>query len=127
MSEAKHTPGPWQVIGISQDDGSISIGQPEYRIVIAYATNAASFGDFINGAMKRGGVKFAQSDAHTQFANARLIAAGPDMLKAHQENSRLLKLVIHDLQGRVEAGKMAALQICADRSDEATRKATGAL
>ena len=40
----------------------------------------------------------------------------------HAENARLLRLVIHDLQGRVEAGKLAALVQCADRAQAASQR-----
>lgn len=82
MTKVAHTPGPWSVGGISMDTGSISIRSNALRIVIADVTNAASFGDFLSGAMKRGGGGFEQSDARTQFANAHLIAAAPDLLAA---------------------------------------------
>lgn len=65
--------------------GNVSVGMKEHRIVIAEVTNAASFGDMLAGAMKRGGGGFEQSDCHTQFANARLIAAAPDLLEAAAE------------------------------------------
>lgn len=80
--ESKHTPGPWSVRGVSMEDGSISIGSEKHRIVIAYATNAASLGDFVSAAV-RGRRDFGAPDtAQTQWANARLIAAAPDMLAA---------------------------------------------
>ncbi len=77
-----HTPGPWNISGMSMNDGSISIGHAEYRIVIAYVTNAASLGDFVAAAM-RGRRDFGAPDtAKAQWANARLIAAAPDLLAA---------------------------------------------
>lgn len=82
MSEMKHTPGPWVVTGVSMTTGNISVGMKEHRIVIAEITNAASFGDMLAGAMRRGGGGFEQSDCHTQYANANLIAAAPDLLDA---------------------------------------------
>lgn len=82
MGERTHTPGPWAVTGISMSTGSISVGQRDQRIVIADVTNAASFGDMLGGAMRRGGGKFDQADCSTQHANARLIAAAPDMFEA---------------------------------------------
>lgn len=37
---------------------------------------------------------------------------------AHAENARLLSLVAHDLTGRIEGGKLAAIMQCADRARE---------
>lgn len=79
---AKHTPGPWIISGVSINDGSISVSYAEYRIVIAQVTNAASFGDFVSAAIKGRHDFGAPDTAATQWANARLIAAAPDMLAA---------------------------------------------
>lgn len=77
----EHTPGPWVANSISMENGDIGVGAPDLRIVIAHVHNAASFGDMIAGALKRGGGRVRENDCHTQFANARLIAAAPDLLK----------------------------------------------
>ncbi len=82
MKDVKHTPGPWVITGVSMTTGNISVGMKEHRIVRADVTNAASFGDMLAGAMRRGGGSFKQSDCNTQLANAYLIAAAPDMADA---------------------------------------------
>lgn len=38
------------------------------------------------------------------------------LVKAHEENIRLLSLVAHDLQGRVEGSKLSAIDRCIERS-----------
>jgi len=75
MSAPAWTPGPWGITSVSIEDGSIGIAKD--RIVIAYATNASSFGDFINEALTKGTFG-SPGAATTQWANARLIAAAPD-------------------------------------------------
>lgn len=65
----KYTPGEWRISGISQDDGSISIAKDQ--IVICYVTNAASFFDVVS-----------KRTPEAQFANARLVAAAPELLDA---------------------------------------------
>jgi hypothetical protein len=80
--EAKHTPGPWVINGVLQNSGSLTIGAPEQRIVVADVHNAASLGDFINAALAGKGRFGHQDDASTQWANAQLIAAAPDTLAA---------------------------------------------
>jgi len=70
--------------------GNVSVGMKEHRIVIAEVTNAASFGDMLTGAMMRGGGGFDANDCHTQHANARLIAAAPELLDAVYETRKLV-------------------------------------
>ncbi len=89
----KHTPGPWTFDTISMETGDYGVSQRDLRISICHVHNAASFGDFITGALKRGGGRFEQSDAHTQMANALLIAAAPEMLdRLKKTNDNLRQL-----------------------------------
>ncbi len=90
MSKRRHTPGPWSQKGISMDDGSISIGPDDLRIVICYVTNAASFGDFVSSALAGRRDFGAPDTAHTQHANARLIAAAPDLYAALLDAENML-------------------------------------
>ena len=74
------TPGPWAIGGISIETGSISIRAEHLRIVIADVTNAASFGEMIKGAIRRGDGGFHQDDCRTQFSNAGLLAMSRDAI-----------------------------------------------
>lgn len=84
MAESAYTKGPWAVTSVSMTTGNVGVGRKDLRILIAEVTNAASFGDMLAGAMRRGGGGFDQSDCKTQFANAGLIAAAPDLVEALQ-------------------------------------------
>lgn len=121
MSEVKHTPGPWVVTGVSMTTGNVSVGMKEHRIVIAEVTNAASFGDMIAGAMKRGGGGFDQSDCHTQMANARLIASAPDLLDALKH----LSSVYENIWVKMSDGEMAIVRGAWDVAEAAIAKAEG--
>lgn len=70
-----------------------------------------------------GDVAIAQCHFNTRErseANAALIVRAVNnhdaLVKAHEENIRLLSLVIHDLQGCVEGRKLSALNQCVERS-----------
>jgi hypothetical protein len=112
-----HTPGPWEITSISQRSGDIGIGQRDQRVLIAEVTNAVSFGEMVAEAINRGieGSHVLRSDdATTQWANARLIAAAPDMLDAlkaalvligHPDDAatKAIAAVIAKAEGRVLA------------------------
>jgi hypothetical protein len=108
FAEPKHTPGPWSFDTIAMETGDYGVSQRDLRISICHVHNAASFGDFVAGALKRGGGKFEQRDAHTQIANALLIAAAPDLLRELKHCVWLLR----DLQpepGLVQKQALAAI------------------
>ena len=95
-NKSQHTPGPWE----SQE-----------RDILWWPVRAEGEHVFV-------------ARSYQSEADARLIAAAPEMLDAHNENIRLLKLLIHDLQGRVEGGKLSALITILDRSQDVVKKAT---
>jgi hypothetical protein len=64
-----HTKGSWAISGVIEGRGDISIAAD--RIVVATAHNGVSFFDVIGG-----------NHPEQQWANARLIAAAPDLLEA---------------------------------------------
>ena len=116
MEKPAHTPGPWSVHGINMQTGSISIGPKGGRFVIADVTNAASLGEFLAGAIKRGSGGLDPDDGHTQWANARLIAAAPDLLAALTEAQNFLRAWAHTM----DMGCWPLIQI-----DAAIARATG--
>lgn len=111
MTEAKHTPGPWEC-GAGND---YYVRADAYPKTFPHHFKGDDLGDYLAYVGNR------TNDFGA--ANATLIAAAPDMLADHQENARLLALVIQDLQGRVDGSKLAALTQCLDRSRAAIAKA----
>ena len=76
----KVAPGPWKISGISLDDGSISISASSVPCIIAYVTNAISFGDFVNAAIKGRHDFGAQDTATAQHDHADLIVEARNRL-----------------------------------------------
>jgi len=70
MAESKHTPGPWE----ADDDMVIAPGQPKRR----FGSDRQFSGPFI---VTQCGL-YTSPDRETVLANARLIAAAPELLKA---------------------------------------------
>ena len=98
MTQAKHTPGPWT----ARANGAQWVVDAGRKQRVASIT--ALMG---------------------QEANARLIAAAPDMFSDHMENARILEFLCNELQGRIEGGKLQALFGCLDRSRAVIARATG--
>jgi hypothetical protein len=67
---ATHTPGPWVADAIAEN-GDIRIACVNLPLVIASTHNGASIGEILNGL-----------PPELQWANARLIAAAPELLDA---------------------------------------------
>jgi hypothetical protein len=61
------------------------------------------------------------------LGNAMVMAAAEEMLEHHKENARILRLLVNELHGRIEAGKLAAVATCLGRSESAVAKATGTI
>lgn len=88
MNAAPHTPGPWSVDEVSEYTGAVRITAANGDVV----ARAACYGP--------------QSETpHAQAANARLIAAAPELLEA--------------LRGLHEAFELASVN-CTDRVDFST-------
>ena len=82
MSEVKHTPGPWEPIG-NLVRTQFGLGNPDMR-----------------------GLLVAECPGHTpeSNANARLIAAAPELLEALQD---ALKAGVIDMNGEPDAARAA--------------------
>ncbi len=113
MSE--HTPGPW------------SFDADWHRLPTIFGADRSKIAtiekeDFIHSGKFPGTGHTKQKPERE--ANAHLIVAAPEMLAAHSENARVLRLLVSELQGRVEGGKLAAIALCLGRSNDAIAKAT---
>lgn len=104
-----HTPGDWFVSGVRLTSAP-KIG-PDTRLLTVGPEGDGLALVFFDMKTGRGHV------------DARLIAAAPDMLEAHEENVRILGFLVNELQGRIEGGKLAALAGCLDRARAALAKA----
>lgn len=87
-----HTPGPWVADAIAEN-GDIRIGCIDLPLVIASVHNGASIGEILNGL-----------PPELQWANARLIAAAPDLLVALHGMIGLIQLIVPTLQGSQRIG-----------------------
>ncbi len=70
MSESKHTPGPWDWLNSDIGQDGTLVGRRGENVIHHDAYE---------------GMWFATHDEHRDAANARLIAAAPDLLEALQE------------------------------------------
>ncbi len=105
---SKHTPGPWAVHEHGHANGEqwLSVLHGAWDITHNYASRPGVVADAAHSAM---------SDA-TNLANARLIAAAPDLFYA-------LKMCIQ----RIERPELSpGADVVLERSHEAIAKATGA-
>lgn len=93
MSAAKHTPGPW-VVGPADDTVVTHLGKDGVRYEVA-----AIDGDYNE-----------PDEWPVMEANARLIAAAPDLLSAAHSALFVLRIVYERSPGTNEAGAITALE-----------------
>lgn len=112
-----HSPGPWEIGTLSLEELAIVSAKAggEERLVVWTGPNEDG----------KSRIACTLGNSITALANARLIAVAPDLLEAHTENARILRLLWSELQGRVDAGKLAALDACLQRCDYAIDLANG--
>lgn len=104
----EHTPGPWHIV-------SGTLTGPEKNTTSPIEVAGLCIAHFSGGS----------NAAQHQKANARLIAAAPDMCDDHKENARILGYLVNELQGLIPEGKLAALELCRVRAERSAAKATG--
>jgi hypothetical protein len=66
-----YTKGPWSVVSQSMENGSFGVGPAEGRLLVASVHNGPALGEMLAG-----------RPATAHYANARLIAAAPELLEA---------------------------------------------
>jgi hypothetical protein len=103
VPEQQHTPGPW------------TITHP-----YAWKCEIRSAKRFIGNAGR------ADETREEMEANARLIAAAPDLLQACEEAQATLALIAHDVQDDERENKIASVVHTQAELREAIRKARGA-
>jgi len=112
MSEAKHTPGPWAYVATDPSEGWNG-----FRITAEVVTpERAAWGDI--------GTVTGPQDNPSSLADARLIAAAPEMLEALQYLSELYDKLWFDMS-TVTTGEQQAMKRAWDIADAAIAKATG--
>jgi hypothetical protein len=102
----QHTPGPWRVKS-SNPSGTLEIvGGEQYHHVCK-----------LDG-------KRQESHFHAQQANAKLIAAAPELLAALQEAERVIRFAAQEAEGRIKREIVGGWKHHADLAREVINKAT---
>lgn len=86
MTKAKHTPGPWQIV--IDDDGNPLSGRPMVAAAPELDCAIVHWDGFVQSYWRS-----ARGDKEIH-ANARLIAAAPDLLKALEELADLFDAMV---------------------------------
>ena len=110
MIEAKHTPGPWRVV--IDDDGNPLSGRPSIMASEELDCGIVHWDGFVQPYWRS-----ARGDKEIH-ANARLIAAAPDMLMALElsEKSELAHSNCQECEGEGEAEEC---EVCFPLADDA--------
>lgn len=92
MEYAKHTPGPW--LNRTQHFGASGVGTPyvsagDTAMVLCYMNLSGAYGG--------------NKDVDRANADARLIAAAPELLAALKRSEQYLILAVHDNKGDLRA------------------------
>jgi hypothetical protein len=118
MQDSQHTPGPWHINHWSKGNSGVSCGRSEdgIRYFTGEAVNEAIFG------IRAGTEHLGRSRTYGSFegchiadlpisyggleeakANARLIAAAPDMLEDHQTDIAIIEDLIYNIRQGIAA------------------------
>ena len=107
----KHTPGPWRLEWWEYK------GRPEPVLTVRTDADAVAQ---VMGLWRDGA-----DDSDERQANARLIAAAPDLLAALEESERVIRWAAQEAAGRVDKEKVGGWLYHADQARAAIRKAKG--
>ena len=111
MKDAKHTPGPWRVLG-----SVTTTKQGTHNLHIGHG-DADTFSPMLAEVLSDG-------DRLPKEANARLIAAAPDLLRALEEARAMLETASRYFPKSIRNGdRYALLNVLANSVEPAIQKA----
>ena len=111
MTTTQHTPGPWHIARRSHAEKRILVTKDGERVLACCSTGYAG---------KRGPIPEPE-----RLANARLIAAAPELLAALQQAALVLKWAVQESKGKVKAEIVGGWSHHADKAMGIIAAATG--
>jgi hypothetical protein len=125
-TNTQHTPGPWKVAACCHVRSN-HIGEWIHESIIAAENDdhPSPCVATVTCREYRNNYALAHSPDPEQLANARLIAAAPELLAALQEAERVIRWAAQEADGRIKREIVGGWKHHANLAREAIAKATG--